>query len=110
MIIKTIKSISLAGLLFLSVPSVFAEGCCGSMGGINYCDSSAGRLVCQNGFYSTCYCTRHAVMDLQFLKGCCLWHGGVMSNVNAEGLVLCNDGSYSEECSLQKPIEKIAIY
>lgn len=49
-------------------------------------------------------------MDLQFLKGCCLWHGGVMSNVNAEGLVLCNDGSYSEECSLQKPIEKIAIY
>jgi len=80
------------------------------MGGVNYCDSSAGRLVCNNGFYSTCYCTPHAVMDLQFLKGCCLWRGGVLPTYDTTGLVLCNDGSISEECSLQKPAEQIATW
>ncbi len=87
-----------------------ADGCCSQMGGVSYCDSSAGRLVCRNGFYSTCYCTRHAVMDLQLLTGCCLWHGGVTSTINLTGLVSCNDGSVSEECSLGQPTDKIASY
>ena len=80
------------------------------MGGINYCDSSAGRLVCQNGFYSACYCTRHAIMDLQYIKGCCLWNGGVVSTYDNSGSVVCNDGSISEECSLQAPDQRIAIW
>jgi hypothetical protein len=54
--------------------------------------------VCKNGEYSSCYCTRHAVMDLQKIAGCCLWHGGVLrAEVN---LVVCNDGTLSEECSI----------
>lgn len=89
----------------------FADGCCKQMGGISYCDSSAGRLVCKNGFYSACYCTRHAVMDLQLLRGCCLWHGGVYNKLSSSyGSVLCNDGSYSEECSIQKPPDSIAAW
>jgi hypothetical protein len=80
--------------------------CAGEMGGIAYCDSSASRFVCKNGGYSSCYCTQHAIMDLQKLKGCCLWHGGVL---RADiGLVVCNDGSYSEECSLENPAQQIA--
>lgn len=74
------------------------ESCCGGMGGINYCDSTAGRLVCNNGYYSSCYCTTHAVMDLQLLKGCCLWRGGIMA-IDALGVVVCRDGSISEECT-----------
>lgn len=72
--------------------------CCGSMGGVNYCDSSAGRLVCNNGEYSSCYCERHAVMNLQLLQGCCLWRGGVLS-VDPNGVVICQDGRISEECT-----------
>jgi hypothetical protein len=96
--------------LFIASNAWANEGCCSRMGGVNYCDSSAGRLVCNNGFYSACYCTRHAVMDLQLLKGCCLWHGGVMPLLNTSGSVICNDGTVSEECSLQKPQERIAIW
>lgn len=81
--------------------------CCGSMGGINYCDSSAGRYVCNNGYYSSCYCTRHAVMDLQKLQGCCLWQGGVFKTDEISGAVLCNNGSVSETCSFQFAIEDI---
>jgi hypothetical protein len=62
--------------------------CCARMGGVSYCDSSAGRLVCNNGYFSSCYCSHHAVMDLQLLEGCCLWQGGVAST------------DISEECSL----------
>jgi hypothetical protein len=83
--------------------------CCGKMGGISYCDSSAGRYVCNNGFYSSCYCTRHAVMDLQHVEGCCLWQGGVLAQT-PEGLVLCNDGSASTLCSLLRTEERVAIY
>ncbi|HAU2287792.1 TPA: neurogenic locus notch [Legionella pneumophila] len=105
------KAFLLISVFALSAPPAFAvDGCCSKMGGINYCDSSAGRLVCNNGFYSTCYCTRHAVMDLQFLMGCCLWHGGVYPQLNSSGLVVCNDGYVSEECSLQKPVEQISVY
>ncbi|MDP3268775.1 MAG: neurogenic locus notch [Legionella sp.] len=106
-----IKKILFAAVTALFISTAYAtDPCCNKMGGINYCDSSAGRLVCNNGFYSSCYCTRHAVMDLQLLMGCCLWRGGVSPNYTRTGLVVCNDGSFSEECSLQSPDERIAIY
>ncbi|MFA6303476.1 MAG: neurogenic locus notch [Legionella sp.] len=101
----------LASLLSLLCTSIFAaDGCCSGMGGVSYCDSSAGRLVCKNGFYSACYCTRHSVMDLQLLVGCCLWHGGVLPIVDGTGSVRCRDGFISEECSLQNPVETIAAW
>lgn len=106
----SLKTRLLTNILSLFITPVFADGCCREMGGVNYCDSSAGRLVCKNGFYSACYCTPHAIMDLQLLKGCCLWHGGVLPTLDASGLIVCNDGSVSEECSLQKPEERIATY
>ena len=106
----SLRTIILSGLLSLMIAPAFADCCCRDMGGVNYCDSSAGRLVCKNGFYSACYCTRHAVMDLQLLKGCCLWKGGVLPTYDNNGLVICNDGSFSEECSLGNPVERIAIW
>ncbi|MGL6030083.1 MAG: neurogenic locus notch [Legionella sp.] len=106
----SLKKIILSALLSVLISPVFADGCCDKMGGANYCDSSAGRVVCKNGFYSACYCTRHAVMDLQLLKGCCLWKGGVMPTFDSSGLIVCNDGSVSEECSLGNPQQRIAIY
>tara|TARA_Y100000588_G_C14186702_1_gene896161 strand:+ start:955 stop:1359 length:405 start_codon:yes stop_codon:yes gene_type:complete len=72
--------------------------CCQGKGGIHYCDSSAGRFVCQNGEFSACYCDRHAVMDLQKIEGCCLWQGGVAA-IDETGLVVCNDGGVSETCT-----------
>ncbi len=83
--------------------------CCSKMGGIQYCDSSAGRYVCKNGYYSSCYCTRHAVMDLQRIEGCCIWQGGVML-VDNVGLVICNNGGVSELCSLQTPVQAVSIW
>jgi len=106
----SLKTLFLTSLLSLFITPAFADGCCKSMGGVNYCDSSAGRLVCNNGFYSACYCTRHAVMDLQLLTGCCLWRGGVLSSYDNSGLIVCNDGSVSEECSLQNPTQSIATW
>lgn len=76
------------------------DNCCEKMGGIKYCDSSGGRYVCNNGSYSTCYCTRHAIMNLQKLEGCCLWQGGVLKRTK-EGLVICRNGSFSELCSIK---------
>ena len=76
------------------------DTCCGGMGGISYCDSSAGRYVCQNGDYSVCYCTPHAVMDLQFIQGCCVWQGGV-KHVTIGGSVICRNGVEAEICSKQ---------
>lgn len=93
----------------LQAEATCANSCCERMGGIHYCDSSAGRYVCRNGDYSACYCTRHAVMDLQLLAGCCLWQGGVLK-VTERGFVLCNNGGFSEMCSLQSPHEKAAVY
>ncbi|MGC1182716.1 MAG: neurogenic locus notch [Legionella sp.] len=112
------KPLFLIGLLSVLISSTcagkkFESDCCKKMGGVSYCDSSAGRLVCNNGFYSTCYCTPHAIMDLQLLRGCCLWRGGVMpppSLSAPSGLIVCGDGSISEECSLQNPPEKIAAW
>lgn len=86
------------------------DTCCGQMGGVQYCDSSAGRLVCKNGFYSSCYCNRHAVMDLEHIQGCCLWQGGVLHVEDATGLVVCNNGAVSEVCSLQEPAHSIATF
>lgn len=83
--------------------------CCGGMGGVQYCDSSAGRLVCNNGYYSSCYCTRHAIMDLQQVGGCCTWKGGVFA-ISPTGVVVCHDGSFSEICTLATPIERVAAW
>ena len=97
-------------LIVLPLTTVHSEcdNCCSSMGGVQYCDSSAGRFVCQNGEYSTCYCTRHAVMDLDKIKGCCLWQGGVFK-VDERGLVICNNGAVSELCTLQTPEVRAAM-
>lgn len=86
------------------------DTCCGQMGGVQYCDASAGRLVCKNGFYSSCYCNRHAIMDLEHIQGCCLWQGGVLHVEDATGLVICNNGAVSEVCSLQEPAHSIATF
>ena len=86
------------------------NGCCIAKGGVNYCDSSAGRYVCNDGDYSSCYCTRHAVMDLQKIQGCCLWQGGVMKVDPSSGLVICNNGGVSEMCSIQHPIKAVSLY
>ncbi|KTC66001.1 neurogenic locus notch like protein precursor (plasmid) [Legionella adelaidensis] len=90
----------LLSFTFHSSYSVNSE-CCANMGGLHYCDTSAGRFVCKNGYYSSCYCTRHAVMDLQKFQGCCMWQGGVLDADN--GLVVCNNGGVSEICTLQLP-------
>ena len=92
-----------------SCPAPPCAGCCVNMGGIKYCDSSAGRYVCENGYYSSCYCTRHAVMDLQKIQGCCLWQGGVFK-VDELGLVVCNNGGVSDVCNLQTPVETYAAW
>lgn len=114
---QLLKPLIIAGMLGLLISPVHAKkgpdsGCCSQMGGVSYCDSSAGRIVCNNGFYSTCYCTPHAVMDLQLLRGCCLWKGGVLPpNMSSpSNLIVCGDGSVSEECSLQNPPDKIAAW
>ncbi|HHF7345949.1 TPA: neurogenic locus notch [Legionella feeleii] len=91
------------------IPSCAKTVCCGDMGGINYCDSSAGRYVCNNGYFSSCYCTRHAVMDLQKLQGCCLWQGGVFST-DETGLVICNNGGISQTCSGEPPYQPISSW
>ena len=83
--------------------------CCDGMGGVQYCDSSAGRYVCQNGRYSSCYCDRHAVMDMQAFEGCCMWQGGVFTR-DPTGLIICNNGGVSELCSLATPRDKIAAW
>jgi len=102
---------TIALLIGLFTPTAYAAcpDCCSNMGGIQYCDSSAGRYVCKNGFYSSCYCTRHAVMDLQRIKGCCIWQGGVMT-IDDVGLVICNNGGVSEICSLQTTVENVASW
>ena len=94
---------------FAPVAYSVCPDCCSQMGGINYCDSSAGRYVCNNGYYSTCYCTIHAVMELEHVQGCCLWQGGVLT-IDPMGLVICNSGGVSEVCSLQTPPKSAAIW
>ncbi|WP_051555229.1 hypothetical protein [Legionella fairfieldensis] len=105
-------SLSLAGRLpscaEAFVPTCDKRLCCHDMGGINYCDSSAGRYVCNNGYYSSCYCTRHAVMDMQKFEGCCLWQNGVF-RVDETGLVICNNGGVSAVCSLQ-PQQTVSVW
>ena len=79
-------------------PNLKYRICCGQMGGMNYCDSISGRMICNNGYTSSCYCTRHAIMDLQLIEGCCMWHGGVLI-IDEPGIIVCADGSVSEECT-----------
>ena len=102
-------AITLLLVMTTQVAYSVCRDCCADMGGISYCDSSAGRYVCQNGNYSSCYCTRHAVMDLERVRGCCLWQGGVML-VDPVGLVICNNGGVSEVCSLQTPVLPVASW
>ena len=100
-------------LTILTSPLSFAAdaNCCKGMQGIQYCDSSSGRFVCANGYYSSCYCTRHAIMDLQKIEGCCLWKGGVLTVDHENGLVVCNNGGISNVCSLQKDSSNnVALY
>lgn len=92
----------------ISLAYADCDNCCGGMGGVQYCDSSAGRMVCNNGEYSSCYCTRHAIMNLQELEGCCLWQGGVFK-VDPQGTVICNNGGFSAVCSLT-PVQPIISY
>ncbi len=101
--------LAIAGLLSMPFTSANADGdnCCGGMGGVQYCDTSAGHQVCKNGDYSACYCTRHAVMNLEKIAGCCLWHAGVFIK-NRRGLVVCHDGSVSEICGLETPEQHVA--
>lgn len=109
---RSIHHAILTCLMLICLPlaqaSATCDNCCGSMGGILYCDSSAGRYVCNNGDYSACYCTRHAVMDLQKIQGCCLWQGGVLK-ISEVGLVICNNGGVSEICSLQNPEQRVSM-
>lgn len=91
------------------IPGCDKLNCCTEMGGISYCDSSAGRYVCNNGYFSSCYCTRHAVMDIQKIQGCCLWQGGV-SELNSVGQVVCNNGGISEVCSLEAPPQNVSSW
>mgnify|MGYP003126800624 CR=1 FL=1 len=83
--------------------------CCGDMGGVQYCDSSSGRFVCHNGRYSSCYCTRHAVMDMQAFEGCCMWKGGVFKIDYTHGFVVCNNGGVSPMCTLGNPQESVVM-
>jgi hypothetical protein len=82
-------------------PPVPTKGCCQTKGGIHYCDGSAGRYVCGDGDYSSCYCNRHAVMELDKIQGCCLWQGGVFKTDEASGTIICNNGGVSLMCGLQ---------
>ena len=106
---RSLGQVFLALVILFSVPATLVHSanpdCCASMGGIQYCDSSAGRFVCNSGYYSSCYCSRHAVMDLQKIAGCCLWQGGVMAT-DVGGIVVCNNGGTSEECSAQFPVTR----
>lgn len=106
---RTISSMMIIVCCLITQTTFGEDGCdtdcCRTKGGIHYCDSSAGRYVCGDGNYSSCYCTRHAVMDLQKIQGCCLWQGGVLTTDHKTGQVICNNGSVSELCSLQTPIQ-----
>ena len=81
-----------------SIASDICPNCCVGYGGISYGDSSSGRFVCNNGYVSQCYSTRHAIMNLQKFKGCCMWEGGVLK-VTLKGEVICRDGQISELCT-----------
>jgi hypothetical protein len=104
--------------LFILLVSGFAHAnagcggndCGGGMGGIQYCDTSAGRYVSNSGAYSSCYCKRSAVMDMQEFKGCCMWQGGVLKFDDLSGLMICNNGGVSESCSREHVKKKVAAW
>lgn len=83
--------------------------CCVGYGGINYADSSSGRYVCNNGYVSQCYSTRHAIMDMQKFKGCCIWEGGILK-ITMKGEVICRDGHVSELCTQANAKDAVAVY
>lgn len=60
---KLLKKIILFFLLCVSLAisdlSIARSGCCSWHGGVNHCDSSAGRIICNDGTYSpSCLCER----------------------------------------------------
>jgi len=106
----SIKLLSVIGVFYSSMGFSYQDPQCGcSHCGILYNDSSSGRFVLRDGYYSQCYSTRHAVMDLQKFKGCCMWHGGV-EKINNKGQVICRDQSIAELCTLQNPKQSVAVF
>ncbi|MDF1684534.1 MAG: neurogenic locus notch [Legionellaceae bacterium] len=93
----------------ITATAACSDNCCDDMGGIQYCDSSAGRYVCQNGRYSSCYCTRRAIMNMQAFEGCCMWKGGVLRVDDRTGYVICNNGGVSPMCTLGNPEQEAVI-
>ncbi len=73
-----------------------------------YCDTSAGRIVLNDGDYSKSYCRFNAVMDLQNIHECCTWQGGVL--LVRLGQVICRDGSVSPICSIQEEKDNKYMY
>jgi hypothetical protein len=107
---STFGSICFTLGLLLLLYGGFSFACCSKKTpDVCYCDSSVGRNVLNTGEYSSSYCTRRAVMNLQKFEGCCMWHGGV-AKVSEKGGVQCKDGSRSELCTLQMPHDKAALY
>lgn len=109
------QRLPIAIALLINLPMLYAQpntcdNCCVNRGDTQYCDASAGRYVCGDGEYSSCYCTRHAVMNLQKFAGCCTWQGGVMKIDPASHLVICNNGGVSEVCSTQRPVAAISLW
>ena len=108
-----IKTICIFSFISLSSCLAWAEEeslatppkCCVNHEGISYCDSTSGRYICGNGDISQCYCTRHAVMDLQLLKGCCIWDGGI-DHVTNKGQVFCRNGKFADLCTLQRQVKQ----
>lgn len=110
MVSKSLKWLSVITLILSSSSNAYENPQCGcGHCGILYNDSSSGRFVMRDGYYSQCYSTRHAVMDLQKFKGCCMWQGGV-EKMDAKGRVICRDKSISELCTLQNPKQSIAVF
>ena len=108
-----LKTVCVFSMLTIITPYSFAEeeslgsapNCCKNHQGISYCDSSSGRYVCGNGDISQCYCSRHAIIDLQLLKGCCTWDGGV-DHITPKGNVICRSGKFAEMCTLQRQVKQ----
>ena len=98
--VKYLPIILMLSILPVSGAYSAGNGCC-YKSQISYCDVSAGRYVCDNGDYSSCYCSKQAVINSSKVVGCCLWKGGVFKVEAQTNLVICNNGGVSAECSIR---------